>query len=337
MIATTSANYIRTYTLFGLPYRLTRAKATPAITCAAWRDYVLTIGNGSVGPTGSPTLLYSIENVRRGTTCQNLDTVALPHSSNNGTSPLKTVFFSDAGDPCIYDSDGVLLILLHWRTPGQAQWVPLLDTRRLERLASGRKEERYWPVAVAGEKFHCIILKGGDTEPYFPRPLLSEFEFKIPVSGLSPSSSSSSKRRNGARGEDNEDSDDDGEETVEKEMVRLEESFILSSTLSSLTSDMIESTTGQGTHVQRADLAKRELEVDKILLQLINVECRTGEERGMKALELAGLLRDRSGRMLEAARKIAERYGRHGLGEKIGEVAGRRLLGEGDEEGEEEL
>ena len=255
--------------------------------------------------------------------------------SSSSTSPLKTVFFSDSGDPCIYDSDGVLLVLLHWRTPGQAQWVPLLDTRKLERLASGRKEERYWPVAVAGEKFHCIILKGGDTEPYFPRPLLSEFEFKIPISGLNPSSSKVKNRGDGDEDEDEE----NGQESIEKETAKLEEGFILSSTLATLTTDLLDSTTSQGTHVQRADLARRDLETDKILLQLINVECRTGEERGMKALELAGLLRDRSGRMLEAARKIAERYGRLGLGEKIGEVAERRLLGEveGEEEGEDVL
>ena len=59
----------------------------------------------------------------------------------------------------IYDSEGVLLVLVHWRQPGQAKWVPVLDTKTLDRLAGGRKEETYWPVAVAQNKFHCIILK----------------------------------------------------------------------------------------------------------------------------------------------------------------------------------
>src|ERR1700712_1804491 len=85
-------------------------------------------------------------------------------------------------NPCIYDSTGTLLTLLHWRTPSQATWVPLLDTKLLSRLASGRKTESYFPVAVADNKFHCIILKGGDQYPYFPRPLLSEFDFQIPLS-----------------------------------------------------------------------------------------------------------------------------------------------------------
>ena len=65
---------------------------------------------------------------------------------------------------------------------GQAKWVPMLETKTLDRLKDGKKEESYWPVAVAQEKFHCIILKGGDRYPYFPRPLLSEFDFKVPVS-----------------------------------------------------------------------------------------------------------------------------------------------------------
>jgi len=78
---------------------------------------------------------------------------------------------------------------------------------------------------------------------------------------------------------------------------------------------------------QRAAVQKREVEVDKALLQLLAVECREGEERGMRALEIVGLMRDRSGRMLEAAQKVARRYGRDVLATKVGEVAERRLVG----------
>lgn len=50
----------------------------------------------------------------------------------------------------------------------------------------------------------------------------------------------------------------------------------------------------------------------------------------MKALELVGLLRDRSGTMVEAAGKVAARYGRSVLQEKIAEVAEERLGGGGE-------
>ena len=262
------------------------------------------MGNGPVGGDGSTKLLYTIENVKRDEICQSEDIVALTEGAQ-----LRSVFFSDTGDPCIYDSTGVLLVLQHWRTPGQARWVPILDTKLLDRLASGRKEETYWPVAVAQDKFHCIILKGGDQYPYFPKPLLTEFDFQIPCSTTSPTVPGTSAEN----------------PTPANETPKLEESFVRTSLLLTLLEDLLASTTA--THAQRAELSKKELEVDKALLQLLNVECREGEERGMKALELVGLMRDRSGRMVEAAGKVAGRYGRTVLQEKILEVAEVRLMG----------
>ena len=267
------------------------------------------MGNGPVGGDGTTKLLYSIENVKRDERCQDEDVVALPEGGK-----VESVFFSDNGDPCIYDSTGTLLILQHWRTPGQAKWVPLLDTKSLDRLASGRKEEAYWPVAVAQEKFHCIILKGGDRHPYFPKPLLSEFDFKIPCS-------TSSRQP---------------EDTLlasTNEGPKLEESFVRTSLILSLFQDLLAAT--HATYDQRAELARREIELDKILLQLVNVECQVGEERGMKALELVGLMKDRNAKMIEAAGKVAGRYGHTVLQEKIGELAEKRLNeAEGDIEDE---
>lgn len=263
------------------------------------------MGNGPAGGDGSTKLLYTIENVKRDEVCQSEDIVALTEGAQ-----VKSVFFSDNGDPCVYDSTGVLLILQHWRSPGQARWVPVLDTKQLERLASGRKEETYWPVAVAQEKFHCIILKGGDQYPYFPKPLLSEFDFKIPCSN-----STALK---------------DAEDSSVLEGPKLEELFVRSSLMLSLLEDLVSST--NATHSQRTELSRREVEVNKSLLQLLNVECREGEERGMKALEIVGLMRDPSGKMVEAAGKVAGRYGRTVLQEKIGELAEKRLLGVEDED-----
>ena len=263
---------------------------------------MLTIANGPVGYDGSARLVYTIENVKRDEVCQSEDTIPAPQGGD-----IQSVFWSDKGDPCVYDSEGVLLICLHWRTPGQAKWVPLLDTTQLDRLATGRKEESYWPVAVAKDKFHCIILKGGERYPYFPRPLLSDFDFKIPVSSS-----------------DNADEDD------ENETQRLEERFVRNSLLLDLQDDLVTNT--DATHAQKSEVMQRQVDVDKVLLQLLAAECREGEERGMKALEIVSLLKDRSGRMLEAAGKIASRFGRDVLNEKIAALAERRLVGLADEE-----
>ena len=312
-MATTTANYVRVYTLHGTPFRIFRAKSAPAVTCAAWRDYVLTVGNGPVDGSGRTRLHYSIDNVRRDEACQSEDVVAL--GGGGADDALRGVFFSDAGDPCVYDSQGVLLVLQHWRTPGHARWVPLLDTRRLERLASGRKEETYWPVAVAREKFHCIILKGGDRYPYFPRPLLSEFDFQVPVS-------SAATKKAGIGAGDDEDGDD-GAETAQAETARLEEAFVRGSVLHGLHTDLLTSTSASA-EAQRA-LKRREVETDKVLLQLIHAACREGDEQGPRAYDLARLLLDPSGKMVEAAAKIAARYERWGLEKRIREEVERRV------------
>ncbi|KAL2837894.1 hypothetical protein BJX68DRAFT_280115 [Aspergillus pseudodeflectus] len=308
IVAVTTKDYVRVYTLYGTPFKVYRQKS-PAVTCAAWRDYIMTIGNGPLGSDGrTATLRYSVENVKRDEICQNEDVVAIPEGSE-----LKSVFFSDTGDPCIYDSEGVLLVLQHWRTPGQARWVPLLDTKQLERLASGRKEESYWPVAVAQDKFHCIILKGGDQYPYFPRPMLSEFEFRIPISDKPGKTQ-----------------EDDEEGASRTDNLRLEESFVRGNVLLSLFRDLVSST--HATATQRAELSRKELELDKVLLQLLAIECREGEDRGMKALELVHMMKDRNGKMVEAAVKVAQRYGRGVLEDKIRDLAERRYTGEDDDD-----
>lgn len=187
--------------------------------------------------------------------------------------------------------------------------MPLLDTKLLSRLASGRKTESYFPVAVADNKFHCIILKGGDQYPYFPRPLLSEFDFEIPLSSKSVE----------------KDDPEDSEET--DELKKLESSFVLKSLLTAQQQDLIDFT--KSSAAQRAALHKMELEIDKTLIQMIAVECREGEDRGMRALEMVGLFKDRSGRMIEAAGKVAARYGRSVLEDKIRELGESVLLGNG--------
>lgn len=305
VVATTTAGYLRVYSLFGVPLKMYRQKSTPAVTCASWRDYVMTVGNGPVGGDGTTRLLYTIENVKRDETYQSEDILAL----TEGTQ-LRSVFFSEKGDPCIFDSDGVLLILQHWRVSGQAKWVPLLDTRAMDRLADGKKEESYWPVAVAGERFHCIILKGGEQYPYFPRPLLSDFGFRIPVSYHISSD------------------DEDDKEAIHYRS--LEESYVRHSLHLSLLRDLVENTNASSR--QKTELGLQEREVDKALLQLLAVECREGEERGMKALEIASLMKDRTGQMLEAASKVAQRFKRDILNEKITELGERRQIGLRDDE-----
>lgn len=111
IVAVTTKDYVRVYTLFGTPYRIYRQKS-PAVTCAAWRDYVMTVGNGSVGAHGHATLKYSIENVKRDEIYQNEDVVALPEGAE-----LKNVFFSDNGVSSHWVTVSLSDMLIVFRTP----------------------------------------------------------------------------------------------------------------------------------------------------------------------------------------------------------------------------
>jgi chromosome transmission fidelity protein 4 len=104
---------------------------------------------------------------------------------------------------------------------------------------------------------------------------------------------------------------------------------VLKSLLTAQQQDLVDFT--KASHSQRTALARMELEIDKTLLQMMAVECREGEDRGMRALEMVSLMRDRTGRMIEAAGKVAARYGRSLLEEKIREVGEAKLLS-GEEE-----
>lgn len=157
-------------------------------------------------------------------------------------------------------------------------------------------------------------MKGGDKYPYFPRPLLSEFDFRIPTSDAPQKDANE---------------DEDGSAT-RNDGARFEESFVRGSLLLSLFRDLLSST--NATPSQQAELARKEIEVDKVLLQMLAVECREGEDRGMKALELVGMMRDRNGKMVEAAAKVAERYGRGVLEDKIRDLAEKRFMGVDDDD-----
>ena len=140
------------------------------------------------------------------------------------------------------------------------------------------KTESYWPVAVADNQFVSIILKGGETSPYFPRPLLSEFKFTIPLTNTVLE-----------------------DEPAASQLV-LEESFVRSSLLFQLLEDKVSGDEDAAEDLAHSrQLQTLELSIDKALLQLMQLACK--EERGARALELVKLLKRPSN--LEAAAKIA--------------------------------
>lgn len=143
-----------------------------------------------------------------------------------------------------------------------------------------------------------------------------------------PLTSAPPKARARTGGDEDMEEDEDAfkpDDDESSESRKLEQQFLLRGIQAAQVQDLVESTSGS--HAQRTVLARLEIEMDKALLQLLAIECREGEERGMRALEMVELMRDRTGRMVEAASKVAERYGRTILGEKIRELGDKRANG----------
>jgi chromosome transmission fidelity protein 4 len=64
----------------------------------------------------------------------------------------------------------------------QGRWIPLLDTNTLARRQG--KEESYWPIGLSGNLLMCLILKGREEYPAWPRPLVQELEVQLPILNL---------------------------------------------------------------------------------------------------------------------------------------------------------
>ena len=79
----------------------------------------------------------------------------------------------------MYDSSGTLSVMPHFRVPLSATWIRILQTGRIAQGMGGSKS--YWPVGVMGDMFFCLILKGQQAFPGFPRPLLQQLSVRLPL------------------------------------------------------------------------------------------------------------------------------------------------------------
>ncbi|SCZ96534.1 BZ3500_MvSof-1268-A1-R1_Chr8-2g10273 [Microbotryum saponariae] len=190
---------------------------------------------------------------------------------------LAWIGLTDEQIPAMYDSRGVFSVLDRSRRPRQARWVPVLETSAMARREN--KQETYWPIGLTAQHAHVIFLKGEESHPHFPTPLIQELDLQLPLLRL------------------------------DVQQGQLEEKYLRETTFVSHRRD--------GASADDYDLtttlARQELEVDKHLLMAIQTACKA--ERLEQALDATLLLSQKAS--LIAAAKIARFFNLPGLEERI--------------------
>lgn len=204
--------------------------------------------------------------------------------SNDQTILTWIGFTAQHSIPACFTSSGVLSFLDKARRPKQGRWVPVLDTNELPK-SDGHLKRVYWPIGVSETQMSCITLKGGETQPGFPTPIVQEVDLQMPLVRMDESQG------------------------------QLEESHLRGSILYNHHSDL----TSADDYPTKLDLDPQKVELDKQLLKLMQSSCNhTPAPQLQRALDYANLLMNINS--LEAASKISKFFNLVGLEDRITKV-----------------
>ncbi|QLG73610.1 hypothetical protein HG535_0F01210 [Zygotorulaspora mrakii] len=315
----TSFGYMRTFNQFGVP--LSVEKMSPVVAISA-QDYRVFAVHYSQYNGVSYSIFEQSSHLSKYYQKECSLPIALPQSIARGNSNIETdftsfnplgiksLFFSTYGDPCIFASDNVLLVLSKWRHSAESKWLPLLDANmEVWRISGGNEKSQVhiWPLGLTYDTLNCILVKGKNMWPEFPLPLPSEMEVRIPIYVKSVILQEIKKKRDEALAGEAEAATNTGHERELTEVavpsqMAAEEEFLRSKVLSSLLGDSLEND-GELYGNENELLASLNGAYDKSLLRLFATAC--SDQNSDMALSLAQELKQ--DRALIAAAKISER------------------------------
>lgn len=271
VIATTSLGYVRIFSISGVQRYLFSLENVVAVT--AMTDLALLVYSGGPAFGQQQNLDFMLLNTETNEVLQK-DKVHLTTDSE-----LNWIGFSETNQAATFDSAGVLRLLSHQRRPFQSRWVPVFDSKA--HAAAHQRTETYWPVGVLRDRLMCVVLRGANTYPFFPRPPIKDISLQLPLLEQAT------------------------------EVGQLEESILRIQTCNAHEKDEAEATNTEEDY--QDTFREADSDMDVALLKLINMACKT--EKASKALDLTHMLN--SPDSVGKAVKIASHYHYSGLADKM--------------------
>ncbi|KAI9344422.1 WD40-repeat-containing domain protein [Pilaira anomala] len=280
VIATTSLGYVRIFTTTGIQKYIFSLENIVSVT--AKTDLACFIYSNGPGYNNQQNLQYLLLNTDTNEVLQK------DHVQLTTDGDLHWVGFTETNQVVTFDSSSVLRVLQDQRRPYQAHWVPVFDGKL--HSSQQNKMEKYWPVGVLRDKLMCVILRGNNPYPFFPRPPVRDIPLELPLLDMST------------------------------EVGKLEEERLRLETCNRHEQDEAESTNT----LQEFEDAFNEayIGMDVALLKLINLACKS--EKILKALDLSNILH--TVESLDKAIRIALYHRHNNLAEKMTQIKETKFM-----------
>ncbi|EPB83122.1 hypothetical protein HMPREF1544_10107 [Mucor circinelloides 1006PhL] len=282
VIATTSLGYVRIFSISGVQRYIFSLENVVSIT--AMTDLALIVYSNGPAFGNQQNLDFLLLNTETNEVLQK-DKIQLTTDSE-----LNWIGFSETNQAATFDSAGILRVLYHQRRPFQSRWIPVFDSKAY--ATANERTETYWPVGVLRDRLMCVVLRGANTYPFFPRPPVKDVPLQLPLLEQST------------------------------EVGQLEESIVRIQACNAHEKDEAEAT---NTEEDYADTFREaDSDMDVALLKLINIACKT--EKVSKALDMTYILH--SPDSIDKAIKIAVHYRYTSLAEKMTSIKQAKFINE---------